>query len=117
MKNKPVRGWINLDDPVTFFPEKEFSFVADCGNRLTLVELVPVVEQKSREGLTKRQREILEYAEQCIREKSHFPSIRQIGEQFGIKSPNGVVGHLKALAKKQFIVNENLGRRCAWRLG
>jgi repressor LexA len=29
-----------------------------------------------------------------------MPSLREIGDQFGIASPNGVVGHLKALARK-----------------
>ena len=31
------------------------------------------------------------------------PTVREIGEQFGIKSPNGVMCHLRALERKGLI--------------
>lgn len=50
--------------------------------------------------LTKRQREILDYIYEYSREYGYPPTIRRIGEHFGIKSPNGVADHLKALERK-----------------
>ena len=39
------------------------------------------------------------------------PTVREIGDEFGIKSPNGVMCHLKALEKKGLITREpNLSR-------
>lgn len=49
--------------------------------------------------LTARQREILAF----FRGREYPPSIREIGENFGITSPNGVVCHLKALIKKGYL--------------
>ncbi len=50
--------------------------------------------------LTKRQQQILDYIYDYAREAGYPPTIRQIGAFFGIKSPNGVADHLKALEKK-----------------
>lgn len=49
-------------------------------------------------ALTVRQAEVLEF----IRANSAYygPSVRQIAQAFGIKSPNGVVCHLQALERK-----------------
>lgn len=49
-------------------------------------------------NLTVRQAEVLEF----IRANSAYygPSVRQIAQAFGIKSPNGVVCHLQALERK-----------------
>ena len=54
-------------------------------------------------ALTKRQREVLEFIKKCICERGIVPTIREIAEEIGIHSPNGVVGHLVALQKKGFI--------------
>ena len=62
--------------------------------------------------LTKRQDEIFEYIKKCIVEDQCPPTVRQIGKQFGIRSPNGVMCHLKALEKKNRIERvENESRR------
>jgi repressor LexA len=53
--------------------------------------------------LTARQREIFEYIKDMIREKGRPPSIREIGERFGIRSTNGVRAVLEALERKGFI--------------
>jgi hypothetical protein len=52
--------------------------------------------------LTSRQREIYHFIVQRIRTK-YAPTVREIGQQFGILSPNGVMCHLKALQKKGLI--------------
>ncbi|MSR52630.1 MAG: transcriptional repressor LexA [Gemmataceae bacterium] len=54
-------------------------------------------------SITKRQHEILDYIRDKIENRGFPPSIREIGEAFGIASPNGVMCHLKALEKKGFI--------------
>lgn len=54
-------------------------------------------------GLTKRQRDILDYIIQCIRDKGCPPTILEIGAEFNITSTNAVSDHLLALEKKGFI--------------
>lgn len=49
--------------------------------------------------LTKRQGDILDFIRRYIKDFGYAPTVRKIGDSFGIKSPNGVVCHLKALAK------------------
>lgn len=55
------------------------------------------------EKLTTRQREILDYIVRTLDEYQYPPSIREIGDEFGITNPNGVKCHLKALQKKDYI--------------
>lgn len=50
--------------------------------------------------LTTRQSEIYEFLKEHISSRGYVPSIREIGNHFGIKSPNGVVCHLNALERK-----------------
>ena len=55
---------------------------------------------------TDRQTEVLEFIREFIDEKSYPPTTREIGLALDIKSPNGVMCHLKALEKKRLIVRE-----------
>lgn len=55
------------------------------------------------DGLTDRQRDILEYMSQYLGERGYPPTLREIGGFFGIASPSAVRGHLEALRKKGFI--------------
>ena len=57
--------------------------------------------------LTKRQREIFEFLKDKIVNRGYGPTVREIGEQFQIRSPNGVMCHLKALEKKGLIRRES----------
>ena len=57
--------------------------------------------------LTGRQKEILEFIERMITD-GKSPTIREIGEQFGISSTNGVRSHLEALMKKGYIRRQGL---------
>lgn len=50
--------------------------------------------------LTPRQQEILEYILNHASEYGYPPTIRRIGDQFHINSPNGVKDHLLALQRK-----------------
>ena len=54
--------------------------------------------------LTKRQQDILDFIESFIEERGYPPTLREIGNQFGINSTNGVRVNLAALEKKNYIV-------------
>lgn len=58
-------------------------------------------------ALTKRQREIFEFLKDKILNRGYGPTVREIGDNFGIKSPNGVMCHLKALERKGLIRRES----------
>jgi len=58
------------------------------------------------ERLTRRQQAIYEFLRDKIRNRGYGPSVREIGEHFGISSPNGVMCHLKALEKKGLITRD-----------
>ena len=60
--------------------------------------------------LTTRQKQILEHVTRSIQKEGYPPSIREIGQALGIKSPRGVVGHLEALQKKGYIERERGAR-------
>lgn len=53
--------------------------------------------------LTKRQQEILDFIESFMQERGYPPTLREIGNEFGIRSTNGVRVNLAALEKKQYI--------------
>lgn len=56
-----------------------------------------------RTQLTKRQRSVLQFIAQFIRDRGYAPTLREIGKQFGIKSTNGVNDHLLALTRKGYL--------------
>ncbi|MDA1251634.1 MAG: transcriptional repressor LexA [Planctomycetota bacterium] len=56
--------------------------------------------------LTSRQRDIYEFLKDKILNRGYGPTVREIGNEFGIRSPNGVMCHLKALEKKGLITRE-----------
>ena len=63
------------------------------------------------DSLTSRQKEVYEFIREKIRARGYGPTVREIGTQFKISSPNGVMCHLKALEKKGLIVREaNMSR-------
>jgi repressor LexA len=64
-----------------------------------------------RDTLTDRQREVLEFISRSITERGYPPTLREIGEQMGIRSTNGVNDHLKALEKKGYLEREDLKSR------
>jgi len=63
------------------------------------------------DSLTSRQKEVYEFIREKIRTRGYGPTVREIGTQFKISSPNGVMCHLKALEKKGLIAREaNMSR-------
>jgi repressor LexA len=67
----------------------------------------PAVEH----GLTKRQRAVLDFIWRTLRENGYPPTLREIGEELGIRSTNGVNDHLKALERKGYLSREDLKSR------
>jgi repressor LexA len=61
--------------------------------------------------LTQRQREIYDFIRTKIESRGYGPTVREIGNAFNIKSPNGVMCHLKALEKKGLIKRETFSAR------
>jgi len=61
--------------------------------------------------LTERQREIFDFIRGKIEGRGYGPTVREIGAAFEIKSPNGVMCHLKALEKKGIIKREGFSAR------
>ena len=57
-------------------------------------------------ALTARQREVYEYIKRTIKAKGYCPTVREIGDAVSINSPNGVIGHLRALIRKGYIVRQ-----------
>ncbi len=57
--------------------------------------------------LTNRQREVYDFVRDKIQGRGYGPTVREIGEHFEIRSPNGVMCHLKALEKKGLITRES----------
>ena len=53
--------------------------------------------------LTSRQQEILTFIEHHEWRNGYWPSIREIQEKFSFKSTNAVMGHLRALEKKEVL--------------
>jgi len=63
------------------------------------------------EAPTKRQMEIYAFIRDKIHSRGYGPTVREIGQAFKIRSPNGVVCHLKALERKGLITRgRNMSR-------
>ncbi len=67
--------------------------------------------------LTERQREIYDFIKGKIESRGYGPTVREIGLAFEIRSPNGVMCHLKALEKKGLIVREGFSARAIQLVG
>ncbi len=61
---------------------------------------------KKSKALTARQREVYEFIKRTIKAKGYCPTVREIGDAVSINSPNGVIGHLRALIRKGYIVRQ-----------
>ncbi len=67
--------------------------------------------------LTELQREIYDFIKSKIESRGYGPTVREIGQAFEIRSPNGVMCHLKALEKKGLIVREGFSARAIQLVG
>lgn len=62
-------------------------------------------------GLTKRQRELIDYIQEFISNNRYSPSYREIGQRFGFSSVGSVYKHVQALKKKGLISSESKASR------
>ncbi len=62
-------------------------------------------------AITQRQRQVLDFISASITERGFPPTLREIGDHFGIRSTNGVNDHLKALEKKGYLKREDMKSR------
>ncbi|MBX3423653.1 MAG: repressor LexA [Pirellulaceae bacterium] len=53
--------------------------------------------------LTSQQQAVYDYIRQNMVQRGYVPTVREIGQHLGIRSPNGIMCHLKALEKKGMI--------------
>jgi repressor LexA len=54
-------------------------------------------------SLTERQQSVYQFIREKILTRGYGPTVREIGEEMSISSPNGVMCHLRALEKKGMI--------------
>jgi repressor LexA len=59
--------------------------------------------RKSKDKLTRRQQAVYDFIRDLIVRRGYGPTVREIADRFAIRSPNGVVCHLKALERKGMI--------------
>ena len=82
-------------------------FTAFRGSRLARSIAITPRESPTKgrrvEPLSEIERKILDFMVQYLRANTYQPSIREIGERFGIKSTKTVSEHLQALADKGFL--------------
>lgn len=57
--------------------------------------------------LTERQQNVYQFLKDKIVNRGYGPTVREIGDEFNIRSPNGVIGHLKALERKGLITRKS----------
>jgi len=71
----------------------------------------PAVADQGGDSPTSRQLEIYAFIRDKIHSRGYGPTVREIGLAFKIRSPNGVVCHLKALERKGLITRgKNMSR-------
>lgn len=74
-------------------------------------ERTGMIANNKKPSLTRRQREIYDFLRDKIINRGYGPTVREIGVHFNIRSPNGVMCHLKALERKGLISREqNMSR-------
>lgn len=57
----------------------------------------------SPQKITRRQRQVLNFIEQSLREHGYPPSVREIGEAVGLTSPSTVHSHLRTLQRLGYL--------------
>ena len=59
------------------------------------------------QSLSKMQQKIYDYLVSCIREQGYPPSVREIGEAVGLRSPSTVHSHLKILQEGGYLEKDD----------
>lgn len=61
--------------------------------------------------LTSKQKAVLAYITESVEEYGRPPTLREIGEEIGVPSTNGVNDHLRALERKGYIERDEMVSR------
>lgn len=69
---------------------------------------------KEKTPLTARQNEVFDIIADFIDRRHFAPTVREIMDELGVSSPNGIVGHLDALEAKGWIGREPNMARALW---
>lgn len=69
--------------------------------------MITKTEDQKREALTDRQMLVYNYIRNRIANGRPAPTVREICDAFEIRSPNGVICHLRALVRKGWIERDN----------
>lgn len=77
-----------------------------AANKTTTIKPATIKAANKKNLLTTRQRAIYDFIKDKIINRGYGPTVREIGAGFKIRSPNGVMCHLKALEKKGLITRE-----------
>lgn len=64
--------------------------------------------------LTRKQQAVLEFAKAQSVVNGRFPTVREISEHFGLKSPVGAMCHMQSLEKKGRIINRGRYYSVVW---
>jgi len=62
-----------------------------------------IPEEQEMEGLTSRQKRLLEFIRQYIRERGYPPTIKEMGQGVGLRSPDSVAYNLRILEQKGYL--------------
>src|SRR3990172_9149616 len=63
------------------------------------------------EGISELQQQIWEFIRRSVEENGFPPTLRELGDAFGIASTNGIRYHLRALAQQGYIEHQKGSRR------
>lgn len=79
--------------------------------RAVLDPAVAPRDEETRKPLTDAQQMVLSAIESHIADRGIPPSVRELQEDFGFKSPNGVACHIRALVRKGYLtLQKNMSR-------
>ena len=70
-----------------------------------------ITEDAAMPKITDRQKAVLAFIADSIEERGYPPTLREIGNQLGIRSTNGVNDHLRALERKGYLTREDMKSR------
>ncbi len=65
-----------------------------------------IMSEKQDSPLTPRQQAVYDFIADLMQRRGYGPTVREIATNFGIRSPNGVVCHLRALERKGLLVRD-----------